>query len=994
MTVTQRLLILIGSAVLGLAGLAGFNYVQIDKVYNATNFNTVNTLPSVLLLNDIAGQISGIRVHVWQHLTETDDAAMQSVEREIETKRRNIDKSLNQYEGLLANDEDRRLLQDDRTALADYDKLSAKVRELSRQNKSSEARDLLMRSQPVVDKLLAAFKNHSEYSQRLGKKSSDEAVSIQSNAVAVSATIALLSIAVVGLLGFFIARNLMKQLGGEPAFVSDLAYKISQGDLSTVIALRAGDETSVMANMKRLSDNIKALLAEMDHMSAEHEKGDIDVVVDTAKFHGSFKTVAKGVNDMVNAHIAVKKMAVGVFKAFGEGNFDAPIEKLPGKKVFINEAVELVRGNLKAVIADANLLAQAAVEGKLSTRADASKHHGDFRKLVQGVNNTLDAVIGPLNVAADYVDRISKGNIPAKITDNYNGDFNTIKNNLNNCIDAIGNMVAEAAALEKAAIEGRLATRADASQYQGDFRKIVQGVNNTLDAVIGPLNVAADYVDNISKGNIPAKISDNYNGDFNTIKNNLNNCIDAIGNMVAEAAALEKAAIEGRLATRADASQYQGDFRKIVQGVNNTLDAVIGPLNVAADYVDKISRGAIPAKITDSYNGDFNVIKNNLNTCIDAVNALVADADMLAQAARDGRLSTRADANKHQGDFRKIVQGVNDTLDGVIGPLNEAVDVLSLVEQGDLTRTINGDYQGQLGDFKDTVNNTIANLSKTIGEVIVAADQLTNAAEQISSTSQSLSQAASEQAASVEETSASIEEMAASINQNAENAKVTDGMAGKASKEAVEGGAAVKQTVDAMKEIAAKIGIIDDIAYQTNMLALNAAIEAARAGDHGKGFAVVAAEVRKLAERSQVAAQEIGELAGSSVKTAETAGKLLDEIVPSIAKTSDLVQEIAAASQEQSAGVSQVNNAMNQMNQITQQNASASEELAATAEEMTGQSEQLQSLMAFFKIGHGGSGVRRAKSVPRRVEKVKPASNPSSSYGGEAEFDLSQFERF
>ncbi|WP_082889528.1 methyl-accepting chemotaxis protein [Methylomonas koyamae] len=516
---------------------------------------------------------------------------------------------------------------------------------------------------------------------------------------------------------------------------------------------------------------------------------------------------------------------------------------------------------------------------------------------------------------------------------------------------------------------------------------IVMGVLRPVSSMINAMTL-------LGRGEMPPRDDNNYGLEFNQLNEGIKAAVFSVQSLIADASMLAQAAVDGKLSTRADAAKHQGDYRKIVQGVNNTLDAVIGPLNVAADYVDKISRGAIPAKITDSYNGDFNVIKTNLNTCIDAVNALVADANMLSQAAVDGKLSTRADASKHQGDFRKVVEGVNHTLDGVILPLNEAVEVLSLVEQGDLTRTVNGDYKGQLGDFKDTVNNTIANLSKTIGDVIIAADQLTNAAEQISSTSQSLSQAASEQAASVEETSASIEEMAASINQNAENAKVTDGMAGKASKEAVEGGGAVKQTVDAMKEIAAKIGIIDDIAYQTNMLALNAAIEAARAGDHGKGFAVVAAEVRKLAERSQVAAQEIGELADSSVKTAETAGKLLDEIVPSIAKTSDLVQEIAAASQEQSAGVSQVNNAMNQMNQITQQNASASEELAATAEEMTGQSEQLQSLMAFFKIGHGGSGARRAKSVSRRVEKVKPASNPSSSYGGEAEFDLSQFERF
>jgi methyl-accepting chemotaxis protein len=501
-------------------------------------------------------------------------------------------------------------------------------------------------------------------------------------------------------------------------------------------------------------------------------------------------------------------------------------------------------------------------------------------------------------------------------------------------------------------------------------------------------------VDNIAKGAIPAKITDTYNGDFNVIKNNLNTCIDAVNALVADANMLSTAAVEGHLATRADATKHQGDFRKIVEGVNLTLNAVIGPLNVAAEYVDNISKGHIPAKITDSYNGDFNTIKNNLNTCIDAVHALVADANMLATAAVEGRLQTRADASKHQGDFRKIVEGVNDTLDGVILPLNEAVEVLALVEQGDLTRNVTGNYKGQLGEFKDTVNNTVAKLSQTISEVISAADQLGNASEQISSTSQSLSQAASEQAGSVEITSASIEEMAASINQNADNAKVTDGMASKAATEASQGGEAVKQTVDAMREIAKKIGIIDDIAYQTNMLALNAAIEAARAGDHGKGFAVVAAEVRKLAERSQVAAQEIGELAENSVETAESAGKLLDEIVPSIARTSDLVQEIAAASQEQSAGVSQVNNAMNQMNQITQQNASASEQLAATAEEMTSQAEQLQSLMSFFRLDNGGRRATTPTEVKatKKTIKVKPVAQASANI--DHDFDLNQFERF
>jgi methyl-accepting chemotaxis protein len=224
--------------------------------------------------------------------------------------------------------------------------------------------------------------------------------------------------------------------------------------------------------------------------------------------------------------------------------------------------------------------------------------------------------------------------------------------------------------------------------------------------------------------------------------------------------------------------------------------------------------------------------------------------------------------------------------------------------------------------------------------------------------------------------------MTSSIAQNTENAKVTDGMASTAAKQAGEGGQAVAGTVEAMRKIADKIGIIDDIAYQTNLLALNAAIEAARAGEHGKGFAVVAAEVRKLAERSQVAAQEIGELAGDSVKTAEHAGKLLESMVPSITKTSDLVQEITAASQEQASGVSQINTAMNQLNQATQQNASASEELAATAEEMSGQAENLQQLMSFFKV-EGGSGVATTQSKLKARPGAKAAVR--SGKGGKAE---------
>jgi len=469
------------------------------------------------------------------------------------------------------------------------------------------------------------------------------------------------------------------------------------------------------------------------------------------------------------------------------------------------------------------------------------------------------------------------------------------------------------------------------------------------------------------------------------------NIAGILESLLRESAKVTTAVQEGKLGVRADVDAVNFEFRGIVKGMNNTMDAfAAGPVGVAIDYVDRISKGDLPPKITDEYRGDFHALKTNLNSCIDAIRMLVVDSSALAKAAVDGKLKVRADVTRHSGDFARVIGGVNETLDAVVRPIEEAGAVLAVLANRDLRARVKGDYQGDHAQIKESINSMADSLEAALTQVSGTTDQLSAASEQIAASSQTVSQGTTEQASALEETSSTLEEIAAMTRQNADNTQQAKALTQATKVAADSGNLAMAEMVASMRKIRAAaegtaeiIRDINEIAFQTNLLALNAAVEAARAGDAGRGFAVVAEEVRNLALRSKDAAKKTEELIKESVKLANEGGAIsqsvndnLAGIVTSVGKVTDIVGEIAVASEEQARGIDQVNKAVSGMDRVVQQAAANSEETSSAAAELSSQAQDLAGLVGSFQLSASPAAVRRGPTrkiaTPPRL--VAPAA--------------------
>ncbi|MFC3567377.1 methyl-accepting chemotaxis protein [Xanthomonas dyei] len=502
-----------------------------------------------------------------------------------------------------------------------------------------------------------------------------------------------------------------------------------------------------------------------------------------------------------------------------------------------------------------------------------------------------------------------------------------------------------------------------------------------------PLSRATRAAESIAGGKLDNDVDTQASDESGRLLNAMRKMQEQLRSLIAAQTEMAKRHDEGQISFRMDTDAFPGDFGRMARDTN---ELVAGHIKVKMETIRLVERYAIGDLSEDmpELPGEKANITAAIRQVKQSLSAMNAEIKQLAQSAANGDFSARGDAARFQYDFRVMVDSLNTLMSTADGNLQSLSGLLQSIAAGDLTARMSGEFRGVFAQMRDDANATATQLAEIVGSIKTSAISIKGAASEIAAGNQDLSQRTEQQAANLEETAASMEELTSTVKQNAEGARQANQLAIGAASVAVQGGEVVGKVVDTMagieassKKIADIISVIDGIAFQTNILALNAAVEAARAGEQGRGFAVVASEVRTLAQRSSGAAKEIKDLIDDSVhRVAEgsalvhTAGKTMSEVVASVQRVTDIMGEISAASQEQSAGIEQVNQTITQMDETTQQNAALVEEATAAARALEEQAVGLTEAVAVFRLSAELESHTRATPVVHQLAAKRPTA--------------------
>lgn len=844
---------------IGAMGLVGIQKISQQDVYLYEKM----AKPLGELVN-IVDSFQGIIGSIDDLILATTPEDIDAIEKEILKKNSRFDSNLKTFQTTLMDQEAIKIADETYLLKDQFDVMVTEMIELVHQGKSADAAVLARSSEfkAIYTQIEVNYREMMELKLVIVKDTGKS-----NQAIAASSTMMMIILLVVGLilsllLGVLIASTITKPI----ARINMMIKEMSLGHLGMRLNMDYQDEVGEMA-------------VAMDHFADDLQ------------------------------HVVIETM-----HQISAGDVSADIEPKDDQDE-ITPALKHTIGTIRGLIAESVLMSQAAVEGRLEIRSNADDFDGGFREILVGFNHTLDALVVPLNVAAECVSQIGCGIIPEKIEDTYYGDFETFKNSINACIDGL-------AALKEGNQVLGLMNQNDFSQsIQGDYLGIYAEIAESINGIRRLLLTITKIAGNISQGNLsdlPNLQQEGKRSDNDHLMPTLVAMIENINLLVAETETMAQIAVEGDLSHRGDSSKFRGEYATVVDGFNQTLDAVIEPIREASNVLQDLAQGNLHTMVMGAYKGDHAKIKEDLNQTVVSLEAYVGE---------------------------------------ITGTLEE-------MGRGNLNQEITAEFRGDFAAIKNSLNDINRQLSTTLSDIDEVSAQVETGAIQISDSGQALAQGTTEQASSIQELTASIEEVADETKSNAVRANEANERAMAVRENAAVGNHQMGKMVAAMAEINESsqdiskiIKVIDDIAFQTNILALNAAVEAARAGQHGKGFAVVAQEVRNLAVRSSEAAKETTSLIEGSINKVEIGTRFADEtaislkeILREIEKVTDLVKNIAQASSDQAREIEQINQGIDQVSMVVQTNSATAEQSAAASEELSGQAQLLKQMVSAFEI--------------------------------------------